>query len=78
MELRIFAHIQWEWYLTLLGMQVAMYRLSCSAAGGFELKVVSSGLYTLPGRLEQMVAFDDEDWGNLCTSRQKNTRTVFG
>ena len=50
-------------------MQVAMYRLSHSSAGGFRLDSISSqGLYSLPGSLEQMLAFEDETWGESIPS----------
>jgi len=52
-----------------------MYRLSHSTAGGFRLDVVSSGLYTLPGNLEHMLAFEDEIWGKfLLSSIQFSTK----
>lgn len=42
--------------------QVAMYRLS-SSAGGYKLEVVSLGLYSLEGRVDDIVACHDSIWG---------------
>lgn len=43
--------------------QVAMYRFSGSATGGFKLEVVSLGLYSLDCRAEDVLACHDHTWG---------------